>query len=547
MSAQKVAESYGSPTAVWDTHSKLFSKYCTRPQLSDNMATRLKKLLTKQPQLLSIRSSKMGVALADGYSPIHAAAMYGNLEAVQVMLAVNADLQKDLRVSCRDVNSQGQTALHVASECGHLPVIEALKVWWQEECGYDPIGPQAPGDLLDRTPLGWAFLRNGNGSKMQQVEKALFSPGDASVCPFSPATDRRNGTPYTGGMRYRSNDTQKTSTRIVDLSYAVAEFPGRRVLMEDAWCAHCPFTVTLDQSSKMYEHEVAFFGVYDGHGDEGKVSRFVSDSLPRLLQETSGESGTTLTECIQEAFVRSCIATDALLYESRTRLPGGSTGVSAVVTPTHIVVANVGDSRAILIQRNARWAELSHDHGPGLPTERARIEAAGLQVVTETYMEDGAEHSIAKVELCNAGGEEASSKLATSRAFGDFEFKANAALDAETQAVVAVPEVVTHERSSNDLVLLLACDGIWDVFTNQEAAEWVWQQVRDDNDFSPGRLHGICESMLNECYARHSSDNLTVVMAHVGMPHEDATANASSEPTAEGTKLDAVFQSQEAS
>jgi serine/threonine protein phosphatase PrpC len=49
--------------------------------------------------------------------------------------------------------------------------------------------------------------------------------------------------------------------------------------------------------------------------------------------------------------------------------------------------------------------------------------------------------------------------LALSRAIGDFEFKKSADLSPEQQIVTAYPDVITHEVSSDDEFLVIACDG----------------------------------------------------------------------------------------
>jgi serine/threonine protein phosphatase PrpC len=49
--------------------------------------------------------------------------------------------------------------------------------------------------------------------------------------------------------------------------------------------------------------------------------------------------------------------------------------------------------------------------------------------------------------------------LALSRAIGDFEFKKSADLSPEQQIVTAFPDVITHEVSSDDEFLVIACDG----------------------------------------------------------------------------------------
>ena len=45
--------------------------------------------------------------------------------------------------------------------------------------------------------------------------------------------------------------------------------------------------------------------------------------------------------------------------------------------------------------------------------------------------------------------------------------------------MTAKPDVVIVERGAADELVLLACDGLWDVFTNQEAVENVRTLFRE--------------------------------------------------------------------
>lgn len=45
--------------------------------------------------------------------------------------------------------------------------------------------------------------------------------------------------------------------------------------------------------------------------------------------------------------------------------------------------------------------------------------------------------------------------------------------------MTACPEIMVHERGSSgkDELLLLACDGVWDVFENDDAGEFLVSQL----------------------------------------------------------------------
>lgn len=135
----------------------------------------------------------------------------------------------------------------------------------------------------------------------------------------------------------------------------------------------------------------------------------------------------------------------------------GSTGLVAIITPTDIVCANVGDSRCILSNAKAQEVvQLSVDHKPDLEFEKQRIMAAGGTVF--------------RGRVC--GG------VAVSRSFGDLWFKRNASLKPHQQLVTAEPCVRIHRRDAADEFLVLCCDGIYDVMSNDQLRKFVRSKLK---------------------------------------------------------------------
>ena len=171
-----------------------------------------------------------------------------------------------------------------------------------------------------------------------------------------------------------------------------------------------------------------------------------------------------LEDIMRTSSFTPCQWASSSLRLSCRRYPGlaGCTAVVAVVNETHsrLTVANAGDSRAVLC-RAGKAVALSTDHKPSLDSERARIEAAGSRVQDGRVITPG-----------SFGG-----RLSVSRGLGDREHKLSS-LALEKQAVTAEPEVMEVTLSDGDEFVLLACDGIWDVMTSQEAVEFVSAQVR---------------------------------------------------------------------
>lgn len=470
---------------------------------------------------------------------------------------------------------QGRTALHVAAEHGRVDMVRLLKrvMACADPAGEAPVGPAAPTDLSGRTPLGWAVTSRSAAARRNEkdLELELFSPGDGSVCGVpTPAVDRAG----CFGRHWRvENDGRadpaaavadpdlsawKAAGKVPALPFGHSEMPGWRVDMEDS-LLHLyplPFGVVAgkgNSSDTATRPAVGMFGVFDGHGDAGTISAFVARMLPRILigmdqWEHYKGGGDLLTTMILDAcplvderlLVAGGKGADAFPPPAPTdvgvvgsSLPptktGGTTGVFALVSEGEIVVGNVGDSRCILVQRAANEVcadgtadsgeistkALSTDHKPNLPYERARVERSGLDVVAEVVSETETIHKIQRGP---------SDKIAVSRAFGDFDYKANADLPPEQQAIVCTPEVTVHHRDlARDLYLILACDGIWDVMSSDEAGAFVHKGMKRlmlEKDSAGQKkssvvsetLPAVGDELIYECLKRGSRDNMSVLI-----------------------------------
>ena len=168
----------------------------------------------------------------------------------------------------------------------------------------------------------------------------------------------------------------------------------------------------------------------------------------------------------------------------------GCTAVTVMVTPDHIICANAGDSRAILITGGKAKA-LSEDHKPNNEVETARIVKAG-----------------GTVHMRRVNGD-----LAVSRALGDYVYKNSHQLPAEAQQVSPEPEFVVHDRDeAADQFVLIACDGIWDVMSNEEAAEYVLGRI----EAGVADLGELADEMVRHCLQLGSRDNMSIIL--VGLP-----------------------------
>lgn len=165
--------------------------------------------------------------------------------------------------------------------------------------------------------------------------------------------------------------------------------------------------------------------------------------------------------------------------------------------PSVLYVANLGDCRAILGRRGGAVVRLSSDHKPDRPDERMRIERAGGCV--GVFSGTPRVFSAAAAGLALQG--ELSTFLAVSRAFGDRSLKIPTAL------VSCEPEIRRYRIKPEDSFVLLACDGIWDVLSDEEAAAIVRERLSEPK--------AAADAVVKAAYIKGSADNLTATVIKI--------------------------------
>jgi len=328
------------------------------------------------------------------------------------------------------------------------------------------------------------------------------------------------------------------------VNYAASAMQGWRTQMEDA------HIVAPDIAP-----EISLFGVYDGHGGM-EVSQFISRHLIQLLLENENFKKKNYSGALKEVYLKLDVllqtregklelyqivqqknATkspnsngspfemiEALSRSAREKeissklqssaengnaisdeeiemirygIGSGSTAVTAlIVTPPYqsdskatlgeIYVANAGDSRTVL-SRAGKAIELSHDHKPYDTIEYQRIIKAGGSV----------------------DGGRVKGDLNLSRAIGDLQYKQTKNLSPEEQMITCDPDISVTPITPEDELLIIGCDGIWDVKTSQQAVDFATSKLKEG--LSPTE---ICHQILTDCVAPSpggaGTDNMTI-------------------------------------
>eukprot|EP01013_Petalomonas_cantuscygni_P006139 TRINITY_DN16_c0_g1_i1.p1 TRINITY_DN16_c0_g1~~TRINITY_DN16_c0_g1_i1.p1 ORF type:complete len:338 (-),score=67.19 TRINITY_DN16_c0_g1_i1:360-1373(-) len=305
------------------------------------------------------------------------------------------------------------------------------------------------------------------------------------------------------------------------LSVGGSSMQGWRRGMEDAHQA----VLDLDADNPGW----SYFAVFDGHCGKG-TAVYSGENLHRTLLETPAwRAQRDIRTALRDAYLKIDMK---LRTDLATQQDGsGSTAVCCLVGPYRspdmppgasgskraLYVANAGDSRGVLC-RGGRAIPLSVDHKPNVETERSRIVAAG-----------------GFVAMGRVNG-----NLALSRALGDFDFKGNGGLPPERQAVSPEPEVEVTELTPEDEFVVLACDGIWDVMTNEQVVEAVRQMIQVDN--LP--LDDICDVIFDRCLAPAAPglgcDNMTMMIVNLKPPGGGVASTTASSGTASGSPAPAA-------
>ncbi|XP_042516446.1 probable protein phosphatase 2C 27 [Macadamia integrifolia] len=226
---------------------------------------------------------------------------------------------------------------------------------------------------------------------------------------------------------------------------------------------------------------ISFFGVFDGHGGKG-AANFVRENLPRVIVEDAD-----FPLELEKVVMRSFMETDAKFASKcslQSSLSSGTTALTAMIFGRSLLVANAGDCRAVL-SRLGVAIEMSRDHRPCCIKERKRVESLG------GFIDDG---------YLNG-------QLGVTRALGDWHLEGMKETNDQGGPLSAEPELKMITLTKEDEFLIIGSDGVWDVFTNQNAVDFARRRLQEHND-----VKMCCKEMVEEAMKRGAIDNLTIVM-----------------------------------
>ena len=251
-----------------------------------------------------------------------------------------------------------------------------------------------------------------------------------------------------------------------------------------------------------------FFGVYDGHGGKG-CSFYLKENLHKNVKEFSVNGIKLAIEQTEEDFKKN----EALNENEEIKDSSGSCAIILMIKGNKSIIANVGDSRLVIF-KNGAVSFQTEDHKPGTEKEKKRIELAGGKIYQTPSLfplyQNGKEIEIPWRVLPG--------RLSVSRTFGDIEAKSEK-FGGMQNVVVALPDITEIELNDEYNFIVIGCDGIFDVLSNEELLDClkiVLKEKKIDEFINNDDIHEICGDfaamIIKSALAKDSFDNVSCIV-----------------------------------
>lgn len=273
----------------------------------------------------------------------------------------------------------------------------------------------------------------------------------------------------------------------------------------------------------------SFFAVYDGHGGSG-CADYLRDNLHQFIIKDSNFPNSP-----KEAILKGCATAEEeftkkhALNSSETDIidRSGSCAVFALFIDDYCYIGNIGDSRAIISKNEGKEiSSLTRDHKPNDELETKRIYSNGGRVYqTQTSAGLFGLNAFSGFNIHNFSSTKFNNnqmlsgpsrvfpgRLSVSRTFGDVEAKI-IKFGGLPHVLTAIPDIFSFKIEDNIDFIVLGCDGIYDLFKNEELCNAVYMSMPDKKDMS---IHSFCgravDMIMKTALSRNSLDNITTVL-----------------------------------
>ena len=260
------------------------------------------------------------------------------------------------------------------------------------------------------------------------------------------------------------------------------------------------------------------FGILDGHGSNGHlVSDFCGEAIKKFFKDESHfitkQNKTITKESLYQKLTQNNYSFLKKFYQNLQKELidasfdthfSGTTCVIIYQIDNKIICSNIGDSRAILINKKGEEKEiieLSKDQKPTNPEEKKRIEESGGEIAPcdDEIDLDGPKRVWVKGEKFPG--------IAISRTLGDEVGK--------TVGVICTPEFIEKNLTSDSSYCIVASDGIWEFLSNDDVLRHTCKflSTKDHNGMIKNLVKASCLEWHNEGPGR---DDISVVIHFFG-------------------------------
>lgn len=235
-----------------------------------------------------------------------------------------------------------------------------------------------------------------------------------------------------------------------------------------------------------------YASIFDGHGGD-KIAKLLKNKYKLYdyflhINSTKKLNNTKefntyivkLFELIQNKLINDEVAANkmgstcliTLLYEKNN--------------DNYLKIINLGDCRSIFCNNYNIAIPLSKDHKPAQFEEKKRIEKEGGTIIYEI------------------GDDPRISGLSVSRCFGDLDCK----------YISQVPDVFDY-KLHNIKFIIMACDGVWDVLSNQDVVDFVCYELCNQKltkNLATKNNNNIAYLLGLYALDKGSTDNLSIII-----------------------------------
>ncbi|ETN77695.1 protein phosphatase 2C [Necator americanus] len=259
---------------------------------------------------------------------------------------------------------------------------------------------------------------------------------------------------------------------------------GRRPRQEDRMLAMPTLTLVFPDAARS---DVGLMAVFDGHGGS-ECSAYSCAHLPAEFVRALNAHPSSLESSLQEAFERLDARLSARCENERWR--SGTTAVAVAVDSKQIVVGWIGDSAAYVLSESNKLQKITRAHVPTNEDEARRVE------------EDGGQLLYVQGELRVNG------VLNLTRALGDIGGRPMISPKADTTVI---------ERDVSHYLVLLACDGVSELFSDSEVLDMIKSFVEKH---SYKQYYDLSDHICQAALAGGSIDNVTCVAVFLRPPKD---------------------------